>query len=129
MGSSFIEVVAFAIGSFAFLSIVINIVHRKSLSSSILPPGPPQAPIVGNLFQMPKEHPWLKCAEWTEQYGKSYLAMYVLEIDLKVRIGDIVNVRVFNQHFINLSNYEDATKLMYEAKYSDRLQTVMLHEL
>ena len=40
-----------------------------------------------------------------------------------------MNVRVFNQHLIILSNYEDATKLMYEAKYSDRLQTVMLQEL
>jgi cytochrome P450 len=40
-----------------------------------------------------------------------------------------MHVRVFNQHLIVLSNYEDATRLMFEAKYSDRLQTVMLHEL
>jgi len=40
-----------------------------------------------------------------------------------------VHVRVFNQHSIILSNYEDASRLMYEAKYSDRPQTVMLHEL
>jgi cytochrome P450 len=40
-----------------------------------------------------------------------------------------VHVRVFNQHLIILNNYEDATKLMHEAKYSDRLQTVMLHDL
>ena len=45
------------------------------------------------------------------------------------RLGDIVHVRAFNQHLIILSNHEDATKLMHEAKYSDRLQTVMLHEL
>ncbi len=76
MGSSFIaddNVVALAIGSFTFLSILY--VYRKSRPSSILPPGPPQAPVVGNLFQMPKERPWLKFAEWTEQYGKGYLAM------------------------------------------------------
>ena len=52
-----------------------------------------------------------------------------MEIDFNVRLGDIVNVRVFNQNLIILSNYGDATKLMYEAKYSDRLQTVMVHEL
>jgi len=40
-----------------------------------------------------------------------------------------VHVRVFNQHLIILSNYEDATRLMHEAKYSDRPQSVMLHEL
>jgi cytochrome P450 len=40
-----------------------------------------------------------------------------------------VHVRVFNQHLIILNNYEDATRLMHEAKYSDRPQTVMLHDL
>ena len=52
-----------------------------------------------------------------------------MENDLNCRLGDIVNVRVFNQHLIILSNYEDATKLMHEAKYSDRFQTVMLQDL
>ena len=49
--------------------------------------------------------------------------------DSNFRLGDIVHVRVFNQHVIILSNYEDAIRLMYEAKYSDRLQAVMLNEL
>ena len=49
--------------------------------------------------------------------------------DSNFRLGDIVHVRVFNQHMIILSNYEDAARLMHEAKYSDRLQTVMLNEL
>ena len=77
MGSSFIadyKVVALALGSFAVVN-VIMCVYRKSRPSSFLPPGPPQASVVGNLFQMPKERPWLKFAEWTEQYGKTYLTM------------------------------------------------------
>ena len=72
MGSSFIaddKVVALAIASVSFISTLY--VYRKSRLPSVLPPGPPQTPIVGNLFQMPKEYPWLKYAEWTEQYGKS----------------------------------------------------------
>ena len=76
MWSSYIaddKVVALAIASVSFLSILY--VYRKSRPSSVLPPGPPQAPVVGNLFQMPKERAWLKYAEWAEQYGKSYLAM------------------------------------------------------
>ena len=76
MRSSFIaddKVVALAISSLSFLSILY--VYRKSRPSSALPPGPPQTPIVGNLFQMPKERPWLKYAEWTEEYGKSLLTM------------------------------------------------------
>ena len=120
------KVVALAIASFSFLSALY--VYRKSRLSTVLPPGPPQAPILGNLFQMPKERPWLKYAQWTEEYGESYLAMS-WELILHSRLGDIVHVRVFNQHLFILSNYEDATKLMIEAKYSDRLQTVMLHDL
>jgi hypothetical protein len=76
MRSSFIadnKVVALSIGSIAFLSILY--VYRKARPSALLPPGPPQAPIVGNVFQMPKERPWIKYAEWTEQYGEIYLAL------------------------------------------------------
>jgi len=76
MGSSFIadnKVVALATGSLSFLSILY--VYRKTRPSTALPPGPPQTPIVGNFFQAPKERPWLKYAEWAEQYGKIYLVM------------------------------------------------------
>jgi len=66
------KVVALAIGSFVFLSILY--VYRKTRHSAVFPPGPPPTPVVGNLFQMPKEQPWLKYAEWGEQYGESYLA-------------------------------------------------------
>ena len=72
---SFIEdnkVVAAAVGGISFLSILY--VYRKTRPSAALPPGPPQAPVVGNLFQIPKERPWLKYAEWAEQYGESHLA-------------------------------------------------------
>ena len=120
------KVVALAIASFSLLSALY--VYRKTRLSAVLPPGPPKAPILGNLLQMPKERPWLKYAQWTEEYGEIYLAMSWRMI-LHFRLGDIVHVRVFNQHLIILSNYEDATRLMHEAKYSGRLQTVMLHEL
>jgi len=66
---SFIEdnkVVAAAVGGLSFLSIFY--VYCKTRPSAVLPPGPPQAPVVGNLFQIPKERPWLKYAEWAEQY-------------------------------------------------------------
>lgn len=75
MMSPFIEdnkVVAAAVGGISFLSILY--VYRKTRPSAALPPGPPQAPVVGNLFQIPKERPWLKYAEWAEQYGESHLA-------------------------------------------------------
>jgi hypothetical protein len=75
MVSSFLadnKVVAVALGGLSFFSILF--VYRKTYSSAALPPGPPPLPFVGNVFQVPKERPWLKYAEWTEQYGQSYLA-------------------------------------------------------
>ena len=69
MVSSFIpdnKLVAIAIAFFGILY-----VYRKTCTSAALPPGPTQAPIVGNVFQMPKERAWLKYSEWAKQYGKS----------------------------------------------------------
>ena len=71
MVSAFIadyKLVAIAIASFSILY-----VYRKTFTSAALPPGPPQAPVVGNVFQMPKERAWLKYADWAKQYGKIYL--------------------------------------------------------
>lgn len=33
------------------------------------PPGPKPKPIVGNLFDVPKETAWLTYTEWGKQYG------------------------------------------------------------
>ena len=39
-----------------------------------LPPGPKRYPVVGNLFEMPKEKWWLLYDRWHQSYGKgSYI--------------------------------------------------------
>lgn len=40
-----------------------------------------------------------------------------------------MHVRVFSQPIVILNNYEDADKLMSQAKYSNRRQAVMLNDL
>jgi hypothetical protein len=37
-----------------------------------LPPGPKGYPLVGNLFDMPAEKPWVVFDEWRTTYGKSF---------------------------------------------------------
>lgn len=74
---------AFAIGSFSFLTMLY--VYRKTRPSVALPPGPPPLPVVGNTFQMPKEQPWLKYAEWAKQYGEPYLAASQRSINIPPR--------------------------------------------
>jgi len=41
----------------------------RSKSHSRFPPGPRGRPLVGNLFDMPKEKEWLAYAEMSEKYG------------------------------------------------------------
>jgi hypothetical protein len=65
------KIAAAAVGGLSFLSMLC--VYRKTRLSAALPPGPPPSPVVGNIFQLPKEHPWLKYAEWAKQYGESNL--------------------------------------------------------
>ena len=38
-----------------------------------LPPGPKGYPLIGNLFDMPIDKPWLVYDEWRKTYGKSLI--------------------------------------------------------
>ncbi|KAJ6505688.1 hypothetical protein C8R47DRAFT_1243560 [Mycena vitilis] len=41
--------------------------------ASMLPPGPPRDPLLGNLRHMPSEKAPLQCHKWSEIYGVIYL--------------------------------------------------------
>jgi len=43
-----------------------------------LPPCPPTRPFIGNKHLIPASRPWLKMAEWSEQYVSCLLARLVL---------------------------------------------------
>ena len=36
-----------------------------------LPPGPKGYPLIGNLFDMPADKPWVVYDEWSKTYGKT----------------------------------------------------------
>ena len=44
--------------------------HRRRRGLSY-PPGPPPQPIIGNLFDVPKEAPWVAYADMSKKYGMS----------------------------------------------------------
>jgi hypothetical protein len=45
-------------------------IHR--LRRPLLPPGPKSLPILGNLLDLPKEHPWIQWHQWSELYGTAH---------------------------------------------------------
>ena len=40
-------------------------------NSLLLPPGPKGYPLIGNLFDMPADKPWVVYDEWRKTYGKT----------------------------------------------------------
>ena len=38
-----------------------------------LPPGPKGYPLIGNLFDMPADKPWVVYDEWRKTYGKTFI--------------------------------------------------------
>ncbi|KAJ7879670.1 cytochrome P450 [Mycena leptocephala] len=78
-----------------------------------LPPGPQGLPLLGNVFQMPTEMPWLTYTAWAKTYG------------------DVMGVSVLGQPIIFLSSPQAASDLLdrRSAIYSDRPDLVFLGEL
>ncbi|CAA7269889.1 unnamed protein product [Cyclocybe aegerita] len=75
------------------------------------PPGPtPKNWIAGNSPDIPSYKPWLKYTEWSKKYG------------------DIMHIRVYNQHLIILNSVAVATDLLDKRAriYSDRPRSIML---
>lgn len=52
----------------AFTSVRKSVDHRRRPP---YPPGPKPLPIIGNLYDVPAEHPWLKYNDLSQRYGTS----------------------------------------------------------
>ena len=77
-----------------------------------LPPGPDSLPIIGNVFDLPSSHEYLKYAEW----GKKH--------------GDVTHVTAMGKHIIILNSIKACIELLEErsAIYSDRPTIPMITE-
>jgi hypothetical protein len=45
-----------------------------NLNGLPLPPGPKGYPLIGNLFDIPVERPWVVYDEWRKTYGKHFIS-------------------------------------------------------
>jgi hypothetical protein len=84
------------------------------------PPGPPPLPLLGNLFDIPKEFSWLSYSQLSKKYGMNHSLLLVL---LTEQIsGDILSFRVFGQVIVILNSVKDSKDLLERRGdiYSDR---------
>ncbi|KAI0092430.1 cytochrome P450 [Irpex rosettiformis] len=91
----------------AVLSAVLLTRRHKRLRD--LPPGPPGWPILGNLFDLPKEYPWIVYSNWSKTYG------------------DIIFLRTVSTPMLIVSSSDIAFDLMDKrsAIYSSKEASVM----
>ncbi|KIJ57253.1 hypothetical protein M422DRAFT_149956 [Sphaerobolus stellatus SS14] len=77
-----------------------------------LPPGPKSLPLIGNAFDLPSSHEYLKYADWGNKYG------------------DVVHVTALGKHIIILNSIKACVDLLEQrsAIYSDRPSLPMIHE-
>ncbi|GJE96513.1 cytochrome P450 [Phanerochaete sordida] len=78
------------------------------------PPGPRRLPIIGNLFDVPKDFGWKRHKELSRKYG-----------------SDLVHFEVFGTHIVVVNSAQAAKDLLDKRSniYQDKQHSVMIHEL
>ncbi|KAF5372608.1 hypothetical protein D9758_005196 [Tetrapyrgos nigripes] len=107
---SYLDAFAAALAIFLLFLFVFSWRSKNSLP---YPPGPKGLPIVGNLFDMPKEKDWITYAKWGDLYG------------------GLISLRVFGMTFIIINSAEVAVDILEKqnSKTSDRPIVPMASDL
>ncbi|EMD42005.1 hypothetical protein CERSUDRAFT_110546 [Gelatoporia subvermispora B] len=104
------------LASVAALALTMLLLRRwRGVSIKLpLPPGPPGLPLIGNLFDVPKDYAWITYEGWSREHG-----------------SDMVSMSVLGNTIIVVNSMDIAMELLEKrsSTYSDRPRMVMLNEL
>lgn len=86
------------------------------------PPGPRPLPLIGNLFDIPREFSWLKYTQFSKKYGMIYFAVMAHSALTEGATGDIISFRAFGQVIVILNSIKVNKDLLEKRPdiYSDR---------
>ena len=94
------------------------------------PPGPKGLPILGNVLDMPQQHPYLTFAQWKTRYGALLPSKNITRFHAHTSTGDIVGLNVLGKPLVVLNSREAISDLLEKrgSIYSDRPELPLLNK-
>jgi hypothetical protein len=81
--SIFVGLAPYVVGTVAGLLVLTALKCHAARRTLPLPPGPKPLPLIGNMFDFPKEKEWLVYHAWNERYGN---VVYIEALGTKLLI-------------------------------------------
>jgi hypothetical protein len=108
--------------SFCFCTIVFLRLSRSRRPALPFPPGPKGLPIIGNVLDMPRAHPWLTYWQWGKQCSKFRVCREMRIYLIFLIDSDIVHASTLGTHIIVLNSAKAVRELLEKRSsiYSDR---------
>ncbi|KDN35871.1 hypothetical protein RSAG8_11233, partial [Rhizoctonia solani AG-8 WAC10335] len=121
---------AILISTFIFATLLLKIIRSAHEPTGVLPPGPNQLPLIGNVHQIPPKEDWLTFNAWSKQYGDMfYLSIFgrpLVVVNSMQIASDLLDKRSAN--YSERPTFEMAGEIMGWSKsvvlsqYGDRLK-------